>query len=118
MSNFQTIVRFQPLPSSYKLLPFRFVRWDDETIFLSNLVGEMIFLSAVQLYALVEHNLSPDDPDYADLRARHFIRQDGEQAPLELLGLKLRTKLQGLANFTSLHIFVVTLRCDHSCPYC
>jgi His-Xaa-Ser system radical SAM maturase HxsB len=118
LSNFQTIAQFQPLPSSYKLLPFRFVRWDDETVFLSNLVGEMIFLSAVQLDALVEHSLSPDDPDYADLRARHFIRQDGEQAPLELLGLKLRTKLQGLANFTSLHIFVVTLRCDHGCPYC
>src|SRR6185437_2163664 len=28
------------------------------------------------------------------------------------------TKLRRLADFTGLHIFVVSLRCEHSCPYC
>ena len=37
---------------------------------------------------------------------------------MDLLALKQRTKLIQLANFTSLHIFVVSLRCEHSCPYC
>jgi uncharacterized protein len=35
-----------------------------------------------------------------------------------MLSLKYRTKRAFLAGFTRLHIFVVTLRCDHSCQYC
>jgi His-Xaa-Ser system radical SAM maturase HxsB len=30
----------------------------------------------------------------------------------------MRTRHRRLAGFTGLHIFVVTLRCEHSCPYC
>jgi sulfatase maturation enzyme AslB (radical SAM superfamily) len=37
---------------------------------------------------------------------------------LDLLALKVRTKLRRLPDFTGLHIFVVSLRCEHSCPYC
>ena len=37
---------------------------------------------------------------------------------LDLLATKYRSKHSRLADFTGLHIFVVTLRCDHSCPYC
>ena len=59
-----------------------------------------------------------DEKLEGDLRSKQFIYYDGEIAPKELLGLKLRTKYARLAEFTSLHIFVVTLRCDHSCPYC
>src|SRR6185437_5295053 len=36
----------------------------------------------------------------------------------DLLALKTRTKYSRLPNFTGLHLFVVTLRCEHSCPYC
>ena len=31
---------------------------------------------------------------------------------------KARTRYARLPNFTSLHILVVSLRCEHSCPYC
>src|SRR5262249_18575429 len=37
---------------------------------------------------------------------------------LDLLATKYRTKQSRLPEFTGLHIFVVTLRCDHSCKYC
>jgi len=37
---------------------------------------------------------------------------------MDLLPLKVRTKLQRLADFTGLHIFVVSLRCEHSSSYC
>jgi hypothetical protein len=37
---------------------------------------------------------------------------------LDLLAVKYRTKQAPLANLTSLIMFVVTLRCEHSCPYC
>jgi uncharacterized protein len=38
--------------------------------------------------------------------------------PIELLATKYRTKKSFLDGFTKLHMFVVTLRCDHSCHYC
>lgn len=71
-----------------------------------------------QLQRIVEYELQPDEELYVDLRAKHFIREEEDKAPLDLLALKLRTRYARLANFTNLHIFVVTLRCDHSCPYC
>jgi His-Xaa-Ser system radical SAM maturase HxsB len=38
--------------------------------------------------------------------------------PLRMLATKYRTKRGFLAGFTRLHIFVATLRCEHSCHYC
>ena len=52
------------------------------------------------------------------LRGKHLIRLSEEDVPLELLALKVRTRYDRLAEFTGLHIFVVSLRCEHSCPYC
>jgi His-Xaa-Ser system radical SAM maturase HxsB len=70
------------------------------------------------LRRLVRHELTPDDEYYFDLRSKHFIAEEDDQLPLELLALKLRTKLEQVAAFTGLHIFVVSLRCEHACPYC
>ena len=54
----------------------------------------------------------------AALRAKHLIQLPGERVPLELLAIKLRTRLRRLQDSTGLHIFVVTLRCEHTCRYC
>jgi His-Xaa-Ser system radical SAM maturase HxsB len=44
---------------------------------------------------------------------------DGDSTvAVELLAAKQRTKLSRLPEFTALHYFVVTLRCEHSCLYC
>src|SRR4029453_3500506 len=58
------------------------------------------------------------DPHYLELKAKHFLRDADSDVAVDLLALKARTKYQRLANFTGLHIFVVALRCEHSCPYC
>ena len=42
----------------------------------------------------------------------------GDRLPAELLAIKLRTRLRRLPDSTGLHIFVVTLRCEHTCRYC
>ncbi len=118
MSKFQDYDSYQPTSKQYKLLPFRFDRLSDGEYLLTNLVGEFLFVSHETLESIIEYQLPPDQPEYADLRAKHFIYEINEHAPLELLALKFRTKMARLANFTNLHLFVVTLRCDHSCPYC
>ncbi|MFX8637234.1 hypothetical protein ABTM28_21075, partial [Acinetobacter baumannii] len=55
---------------------------------------------------------------YSELKAKHFLLDGDSDVTVDLLSVKLRTKLAPLANFTALHLFVTTLRCDHSCPYC
>ena len=54
----------------------------------------------------------------ARLRAAHLIQVPGERLPAELLAIKLRTRMRRLPDSTGLHIFVVTLRCEHTCRYC
>ena len=50
---------------------------------------------------------------------RTQLLYDTDSAPLlDVLATKYRTKKSFLNGFAKLHIFVVTLRCDHSCHYC
>ncbi|KVE40077.1 His-Xaa-Ser system radical SAM maturase HxsB [Burkholderia sp. BDU5] len=103
---------------NYSLLPFNFTLLEEDTYVVTNMAGEMLLLDRVTLDRLVNHQVIPSDNIYPDLRAKQFIVEIDDQAPNELLALKMRTRFQRLPNFTNLHIFVVTLRCDHSCPYC
>ncbi|PXW26424.1 His-Xaa-Ser system radical SAM maturase HxsB [Paraburkholderia caballeronis] len=102
----------------YSLLPFNFTRLDSERYVATNMVGEYVTLDRGNLERLVGHELHPAETLFRELRAKHFIEVQGDRSPRELLALKTRTRYQRLPNFTNLHIFVATLRCDHSCPYC
>ena len=53
-----------------------------------------------------------------DLRSKGFISDDRSSIHARVLASRYRTKKSFLDGFTKLHIFVVSLRCDHSCPYC
>lgn len=104
--------------SGYKLLPLRFTSLDDDRFVLSNLSGDYHVLSRAATYELLKYSLSSDSDEYRALKSKHFLLDDDSSVALDLLALKVRTKLSRLANFTGLHLFVVTLRCEHSCPYC
>lgn len=101
----------------YKLLPFNFERVGDSYL-LTNEVGEYLFISGEDLHSLVHETLDPKSDVYSSLKSRHFLYEVGSESAIELLSLKLRTKHAVFRQFTSLHIFVVSLRCDYSCPYC
>lgn len=102
----------------YRLLPFRFMRQPAGRVFVSNEVGEYHFLNDESFRRLVAGALPSDDPDYLTLRSKHIIWDSKSRLPLELLATKYRTRKDHLRGFTKLHMFVVTLRCDHSCKYC
>lgn len=118
MSKFKSLESYSSKDSSYELLPFKFDRFDDENDIITNLVGEYLLIKHSDVERLIHRELDINDQLYSKLRAKHFIRLPNEKSPIDLLALKLRTKLSRLSQFTNLHIFVVTLRCDHSCPYC
>jgi len=85
---------------------------------MTNEVGEHIVVDHQDICDLVEGRLDPASPSYMRLKAKHFLMDADSSAALELLALKYRTKSTSISNFTGLHIFVTTLRCNHSCPYC
>jgi uncharacterized protein len=119
------VSKFQPIDfyrgsaaAKYKLLPFNFTELAQSDYVLTNAVGEFVVLPRQRLDAFAKHQLTKADPEYDELKSKHFLVDEDSSVALDLLALKTRTKLQFLKNFTSLHIFVVSLRCEHSCPYC
>ena len=118
MSKFKSIdVYLQSNDKIYQILPLKFERLHN-SVFVSNLVGEFLILSNEEFDDFVQHRVSQNSPTYNDLHSKHFLVNNPNSVTLELLALKLRTKLSRLSNFTALHMFVVSLRCEHSCPYC
>jgi uncharacterized protein len=107
---------YQPA-GTYRFLPFRFTRFEHR-ILAVNEVGEHLLLSQGDFDDFVGKRLPPSSAVYADLKGKHFLFDSEALAPFELLAAKYRTKKSSLAGFTALHIFVVTLRCEHSCAYC
>ena len=118
-AKFQPLSHYsQKLEQGYSLLPFRFLRLDATRYVATNVAGEYYILDRASLQDLVHKRLASDSDLYADLKAKHFLIDGDSQVALELLALKYRTKMALVSNFTGLHIFVVTLRCDHTCEYC
>lgn len=108
----------ESLKTGYQLLPMRFISLDDERYVITNEVGEYLVLPKAKFRQFVEKKLESGSDLYNDLKSKHFLIDSDSRVAIELLALKYRTKMERLADFTGLHMFVATLRCDHSCPYC
>jgi His-Xaa-Ser system radical SAM maturase HxsB len=117
-SKFASAEAFQTAAPEWEFLPFQFERFAPGRVLLTNMVGEHLFVSSDEFASVMAKQLSPSDALTRRLRAKHIVREREEQLPLELLAVKTRTRLRRLTEFTALHIFVVSLRCEHSCPYC
>jgi uncharacterized protein len=113
---FQELGEFRP-EDGYTLLPFQFADIGGKKIVV-NVAGEHEIIPNEAFRALVDRSLPAQSDLYQDLKSKHFLYDGEADTPVRLLATKLRTKYQFLAEFTRLHIFVVTLRCDHSCQYC
>jgi His-Xaa-Ser system radical SAM maturase HxsB len=108
----------EPELKGYRLLPMRFTRLDSSRYVVSTIVGEYRVVTRDVIESLVTHRLAPGSDAYDDFKSGHFIRDADSNIAPELLALKYRTKLSRVSQFTGLHMFVVTLRCDHTCQYC
>jgi uncharacterized protein len=103
--------------TNWELMPLRFNALDAERVVVTNMVGEHLVMARTELDEVVNDG-RPEAGTLARMRARQMIRVPGETLPAELLALKLRTQKRRLADLTALHMFVVTLRCEHTCRYC
>jgi hypothetical protein len=109
---------YSPAEPAYSLLPFRFIRLDLGRYVAVNEVGESQVLLRDELELLVRKRLPRTSPLYYALKASNFVEDNDSDIAPDLLTLKVRSKRERIARFTSLHMFVVTLRCNHSCQYC
>lgn len=108
----------EPLRAGYRLLPFNFTALNGHEYVATNQASQYVVLDRATLDDFVRHQLPFRSEVYATLKSSHFLIDSDSDVALDLLALKVRTKHERFANFTGLHIFVISLRCEHACPYC
>lgn len=110
----------QPTIDGDIALPCAFARIPGlaDEVLVTSLVGEHCFVSHQTISELAEGRVISDGEQYFALRAKHVLASGNSDLEERLLAAKLRTRKAFLRGGASLHIMVVTLRCDHSCQYC
>ena len=117
MARFAAADAFELPEKRLQLLPFRFERRAGDYL-VSNMVGDFVSLTSDEFGRLSELRVKPGDSLYEKLYAANLLTREGQLAQQQLLALRLRSRMSFLRHITPLHLFVVTLRCEHSCPYC
>ena len=87
---------------------------------MSNEVGDYAFLPCETFDLFLQKQLKKESKTFQDLKTKYFLYDDTLFLPdiIEVLSTRYRTKHQFLYDRTSLHMFVVTLRCNQMCKYC
>ncbi|HTN37321.1 MAG TPA: His-Xaa-Ser system radical SAM maturase HxsB [Arachidicoccus sp.] len=108
------------LEEKYYLLPFRFLKINPRREVLVNDVGDFLIVPIGTASNIITRNLhkKKDKNLYSDLIANFFISEQPIPELINIIATRYRTKKSFLDQFTSLHIFVITLRCGHTCHYC
>jgi len=93
---------------------FRFKKIKNKYL-LTNDVGDYLFLKEKEFENFLTNNLEKSQEPYLSLKKKNFLKNE-----LDLTRLieKYRSKKSFLFGGPSLHIVVVTLRCNHKCVYC
>lgn len=109
-----------PEDDRYYLLPFRFHRINENKEVIVNEIGDFLILPAGTAERIISKTLNPESDEelYADLIANFFISEERLPALIDTIATRYRTKKSFLDGFTTLHIFVISLRCEHTCHYC
>src|SRR6516162_2174554 len=119
MAGFQAAAAFaQDAAAAVRLLPLRFERLGVNRFLVANLVGDLLLLSEEELDRVVSLAIAPGDGLYERVSEKLLVAGKVQSSQLQLLALRLRSRMSFLREQTPLHLFVVTLRCEHSCPYC
>lgn len=102
--------------TKYRLLPFNFTRTSNNEVLINEL-GDFVVVPLGTAYNLV-HHIEIEIELFKTLVANFFIIDDYFSPLMDVYAARLREKKGFLDNFTALHIFVLTLRCNQNCVYC
>ena len=101
----------------YKLLPFKFRRLNNKELVV-NEVGDYLILPEGTVDKIVSGGVQRNSSLYKDLAAKFIICDEYHPLLQNILATRLHTKKAFLDDFTTLHIFVLTVRCNERCIYC
>lgn len=101
----------------YRLLPFTFSRISGKEV-LVNELGDMISAPSGTVRDIISHKIDTDGDLYKSLVSNFFLSEEKIPALLNIYATRLNEKKRFLDEFTALHIFVLTLRCNQNCIYC
>jgi His-Xaa-Ser system radical SAM maturase HxsB len=106
--------------SNYFLLPFRFQKINSKKEILVNEVGDFLLVPVGTAEKIILKQITKIENEdlYFDLISSFFICEEAIPPLLNVLEARYRTKKSFLDQFTALHIFVISLRCEHTCHYC
>lgn len=94
------------------------LRAPGDPVLLTGDTGDYAIVDRAAVGLLRDGALVEGHPEHDNLYARGFIRRFQDAGLRRLEAAIHRTRKSFLLDGPSLHIFVVTLRCDHSCQYC
>ena len=111
---------FRPCTKGYEILPFRHTKIPNlpGQILVTSPVGEHLFLSDKDFANLIDHKLETGSDLYRNLRTRQIVCDIDRGPFLQGIEAQHRTRKHFVNEDPTLHIFVLTLRCDHRCHYC
>ena len=115
---FRNSEELSPETPGFSFLPFRFERLSESSVLIVTEVGEHAIIDKADFDELTSKELSSSSFAYNKLRSIGAIVDQSSAANSRLQILKLRTKYKEMPWFTGLHMMVVSLRCNQSCPYC
>lgn len=106
------IGRLPATPSPWAAFRYREIGGE---VLLTNYLGDWIFVSKDEFFAMRKNEVGEGSPLYERLAARNFIR---DRVDVEQAADRMRRKKRFLDYGPNLHAMVVTLRCNESCVYC
>lgn len=102
--------------TKYALLPFNFIRLTKKEVLINEL-GDMIIAPEGTVQSILNRSLDNEEL-YKSLVANFFVSEELIPPLLDIYASRLRTKKGFMDDGASLHIFVLTLRCNQNCTYC
>jgi len=104
--------------NNYHILPFNHHKLNDFYV-ITNDIGEFAFLDENVFKDFIQNRLSNTSDKFYELESRFFVSKESINDELiDNYAIRLRTKKQFIFESTSLHMIILTLRCNQSCKYC
>jgi His-Xaa-Ser system radical SAM maturase HxsB len=103
----------------YTVMPLRFRRFQSKVLITSE-SGDYQFLAPKDFQDFVDENLDSQNPVFLDLKSKDFLAEGDQDLAraIDMTATRYRSRKHFLELFTSLHMIVVTLRCNQKCEYC
>ena len=100
-------------------LPFGFTELPNGIMLLVNQGGEHLFINRDDFNHILDNDIDRKSDFYFALKDKQFLADDHDlEIQLDVLANQLKSRKAYLDDFTSLHMIVVTARCNFNCRYC